>query len=207
MKRKPSQFCEDPAVLEAVARVCAGDVESFAVLVESFQAVVAADLSRRLQPQDVEAVAQDTFVRAFRALPSYGRRAPFRIWLLQIARRAAMDFWRKHYRNRETPFSAFESEEEADHAVEDRLAGASRGEHAKEADRLDELRETLSAALNRLPPDDRALIILVELEGTPLADAAAQLHCSLAAIKVRAFRARQRLKKILQEMLPERSSS
>jgi RNA polymerase sigma-70 factor (ECF subfamily) len=78
-----------------------GDVEAFAVIVNTFRNLVAADLARRLPPSDVQEVAQDAFVRAYRALPAFRGDAPVRIWLLRIARHAAMDFWRKTYRRRE----------------------------------------------------------------------------------------------------------
>ena len=91
---------DESFVRAAVERVLDGDVEAFAIIVHAYQRLIAADLARRLPAQDVQEVAQDVFVRAYRALPSYRQQAPLRIWLLRIARYAAMDFWRKHYRRR-----------------------------------------------------------------------------------------------------------
>ena len=56
--------------------------------------------------------------------------------------------------------------------------------------------------LVRLSPDDRAVITLVELEERSMEDAARRLGCGLSAVKVRAFRARRRLKKVLEELRP-----
>ena len=100
---------DEAFVMEAVRRVLDGDVEAFAVVVNAHQRLIAADLARRLPAQDVQEVAQDAFIRAFRSLPSYRREAPFRIWILRIARHAAMDFWRKKYRRRDLLFSDFGS--------------------------------------------------------------------------------------------------
>ena len=198
---------EDPQVADAIRRVAGGDTEAFAVVVEAFRGDVAALLARRLNAQDVQEVAQDAFVRVFRSLPNFHFEAPFRVWVLQIARRAAMDFWRQHYRNRETPFSAMETGEEDDDRAapaEDRLRRDADAAERREADRLADMREALDAAMDRLAPEDRALVQMVALEDVPMAEAARAFGCSLAAVKVRAFRARKRLKSILEGLLPER---
>lgn len=190
---------DDAFVLEAARRVLDGDIEAFAVIVNAHQKLIAADLSRRLPPQDVQEVAQDAFIRAFRALPSFRGEAPFRIWLLRIARYAAMDFWRKRYRRRDQSFS--DLDESALFRVE-----ASQQEHVAERQADEEARvaakEWLGAALRRLSPDDRAVITLVELEDCSMEEAARRLGCGLSAVKVRAFRARRRLKTILEDIRP-----
>lgn len=200
---------EDPQVADAIRRVLDGDTEAFAVLVEVSRADVAAVLSRRLDAQDVQEVAQDAFVRVYRSLPQFHFEAPFRSWVQLIARRAAMDFWRRRYRKRETPFSALESpcgDDDDDLAVsaEDRLRRDADAAERREAERLAEMREALDAAMALLAPEDRALVQMVALEGVPMAEAARAVGCSLTAAKVRAFRARKRLKSVLEELLPER---
>lgn len=184
----------------AVRRVLDGDIESFAAIVNAHQRLIAADLSRRLPPQDVQEVAQDTFVRAFRALPSYRGEAPLRIWLLRIARHAAMDFWRKRYRRRDQSFSDLDESAllHVETSQQDHLARQQADRDAQET-----AREWLGAALRRLSPDDRAVITLVELEERSMAEAARQLGCGLSAVKVRAFRARRRLKTLLEDLRPE----
>ena len=183
----------------AVRRVLDGDIEAFAAIVNAHQRLIAADLSRRLPPQDVQEVAQDAFVRAFRALPSYRGEAPLRIWLLRIARHAAMDFWRKRYRRRDLSFSDLDESAllHVETTQQDHIAQQQADRDAQEA-----AREWLGAALRRLSPDDRAVITLVELEERSMAEAARQLGCGLSAVKVRAFRARRRLKTILEDLRP-----
>jgi RNA polymerase sigma-70 factor (ECF subfamily) len=120
-----------------------------------------------------------------------------RIWLLRIARHAAMDFWRRKYRRRDRPFSDLDEgaqlqvEAVQQEGVAERLADLEARELA---------RTWLEAALGRLTPDDRAVITLVELEERSMDEAARQLGCSLTAVKVRAFRARRRLRTILTEL-------
>ena len=185
---------DESFVLEAVRRVLDGDIEAFAVIVNAHQKLIAADLARRLPAQDVQEVAQDTFVRAFRALPSFRREAPVRIWLLRIARHAAMDFWRRRYRRRERVLSDLDESSllHVETSQQERLA-----EQAADAEALASARERLDAALLHLSPDDRAVITLVELEERSMEDAARRLGCGLSAVKVRAFRARRRLRTIL----------
>ena len=192
---------DETFVLEAVRRVLAGDIEAFAAIVKAHERWIAADLSRRLPPQDVQEVAQDTFVRAFRSLPSYRGDAPFRIWLLRIARHAAMDFWRKRYRRRDRSFADLDDSSllHAEDLRQADLAGQQADRDAQES-----AREWLEAALRRLSPDDRAVITLVELEECTMEEAARRLGCGLSAIKVRAFRARRRLKTILEDLRPKK---
>ena len=192
---------DETFVLEAVRRVLDGDIEAFAAIVKANERGVASDLSRRLPPQDVQEVAQDTFVRAFRSLPSYRGDAPFRIWLLRIARHAAMDFWRKRYRRRDRSFSDLDDSAllHVEDLRQEDLAGQQAARDAQAA-----AREWLEAALRRLSPDDRAVITLVELEDCSMEDAARRLGCGLSAIKVRAFRARRRLKTILEDLRPKK---
>ena len=192
---------DEAFVMEAVRRVLDGDVEAFAVVVNAHQRLIAADLARRLPAQDVQEVAQDAFIRAFRSLPSYRREAPFRIWILRIARHAAMDFWRKKYRRRDQLFSDLDDPAlvRVEATQQERLA-----EQQADREAQDSAREWLAAALLRLSPDDRAVITLVELEERSMEDAARRLGCGLSAVKVRAFRARRRLKAILEDLRPEK---
>ena len=193
----------DPFLLESVRRVLDGDVEAFAAIVQAHRSLIAADLSRRLPAQDVQEVAQDVFVRAFRSLPSYRGEAPLRIWLLRIARHAAMDFWRRKYRRRDQTFSDLDDSalRRVETARQECLAAQTADEDARTR-----AREWLEAALRRLSPDDRAVIVLVELEECSMEDAARRLGCGLSAVKVRAFRARRRLKAVLEDLRPEQEN-
>ena len=188
---------EDIVVREAIRRVLEGDIEAFGVMVQTFQKLVAADLARRLPASDVQEVAQDVFVRAYRALPGYRGDAPVRIWLLRIARYAAMDFWRKTYRRRDRVQEGLDESTsrrmEATH--QEQVADQQRDEETRAA-----AQKWVAAALLRLSPDDRAVLTLVELEEHSMKEVAQMLGCGLSAVKVRAFRARKRMKTILLEL-------
>ena len=186
---------EEPLVRAAIDRVLDGEVDAFAVVVRTFRNLVAADLARRLPAQDVQDVAQDAFVRAYRALPAFRGEAPVRVWLLRIARRAAMDFWRRRYRRRDRLL------DDLDDAARAHIEARRQDQIALErADREaeDNARRRVEAALLRLSPNDRAVITLVDLEDRSMQEAAEVLHCGLSAVKVRAFRARRRLRLLLE---------
>ena len=191
-------------VLESVRRVLDGDVEAFAGVVNAHRGLIAADLARRLPAQDVPEVAQDVFLRAYRSLPNFRGEAPFRIWLLRIARHAALDFWRKKYRRRDLLHADLDEAglRNVESVQQERLA-----EQATDRDARETSREWLEAALVRLSPDDRAVIALVELEERSMEDAARRLGCGLSAVKVRAFRARRRLKKALEDVRPGKEAN
>jgi len=204
MSKSNSPSRDETFVLEAVRRVVDGDTEAFSVILTAHQKLIAADLSRRLPAQDVQEVAQDVFLKAYRSLPSFRGEAPFRIWLLRIARFTAMDFWRKRYRQKERTFSDLDEaalfhieaahQEQVDTALEKKESRAA-------------ARDWLNAALIHLSPNDRAVITLVELEDFSMEEAARELGCGLSAVKVRAFRARRRLKVILEEIREKKEST
>ena len=203
---------DEVLALEAIDRVLAGDTEAFAVILRAYERIVAADLARRLPAGDVQEVAQDTFVRLYRSLPAYQRRVPLRNWVLSIARHAALDCWRRKYRRAEVPAGdlvggggngADADGTDPGAAAADAAAMRAHEEAAREDEARARRREWLEAAMAHLSPDDRAVITLVELEERPMQEAAQLLGCGLSAIKVRAFRARLRLKKWLEKTRKE----
>jgi len=204
MSKSNSPSRDETFVLEAVRRVIAGDIEAFAAIVNAHQKLIAADLSRRLPAQEVQEVAQEVFLKAFRSLPSFRADAPFRIWLLRIARFTAMDFWRKQYRRRDRSFGDLEDKAfiHVEAAYQEDVVAEQEKKESQAA-----ACEWLEAALRHISPDDRAVITLVELENMSMADAARELDCSLSAVKVRAFRARRRLKVILEEIRAKKEST
>ncbi|NLB64914.1 MAG: sigma-70 family RNA polymerase sigma factor [Lentisphaerae bacterium] len=201
MSKLKNRDAEEARVRDAIRQVLDGDIEAFAVVVNTFEKLVAADLARRLPAQDVQEVAQDTFVRAWRALPSYRGDAPVRVWLLRIARYAAMDFWRQTYRRRGRFWEGLDDDAmtRMEMSHQEQVAAEKTDREAREL-----ARERLEGAMRQLSPDDRAVVTLVELEGATMREAAEQLDCSVSAVKVRAFRARKRLKNILLEMEAEK---
>lgn len=177
-----------------VQQIIDGDADAFETLMKRYEQPVLGILKRHLPYSQVEETAQDVFVRAYQSLPGFKQSGSFRSWLSAIAVRTCYDFWRKHYRNREMPLSTL-TEAQADW-VERTLSDASGSSH-EDLGRQQEAREVLDEALGRLSAEDRMVLELVYLEGLSGKEAAKLLGWSVANVKVRAFRSRKKLEKIL----------
>ncbi len=193
-----SDSAEDDAIVQ---RVLNGDPDAFEGIIARHQAHVLRILKKHLPPDGVEEIAQEAFIRAYRSLPSYNAKGGLKGWLSSIAVRTCYDFWRKHYRSPERTMSSL-SEEGRRH-VETVLAAQS-GERFREADRQQEAEALLDWALDRLSPADRMVLELVYLEGKPVKEAAELLGWSVANVKVRSFRSRKKLQKLLTDLAAER---
>lgn len=191
---------EDPDDQNLVKQILAGDTDRFEVLVRRHQGLVFGIVSRRVGPQDTDEVAQDVFIRAYSGLSRYRGKKPFANWLSIIAVRACCDHWRRHYRKKEVPVSAIT--EDSRRWMENRMAEGSDTDQEK-AWEQGEAAEVLAAALERLEPEDRMVITLTHLEEKSGAEAAELLGWSVAKVKVRAFRARAKMKKILFRLTEE----
>lgn len=182
---------------QLLARIRAGATEEFAEVVRRHQDHIFAVLYRyERDPHRLEDLAQETFVKAWRALDQYDGRAPLEHWLTRIAVRTALDHWRKQKRRRaEVAF------DELGEGAQDWLAG---GDDEKEI-AAGAAREILDAALSLLAPNDRMIIVLQEIEGRSVKEIAALIGVSGVAVRVRALRARARLKAAVEKL--ERNQS
>ncbi|MDD2604219.1 MAG: sigma-70 family RNA polymerase sigma factor [Desulfobacterales bacterium] len=179
-------------------RVLAGDVNAFANLLRRYQAQVIGIVRRHVPPDRVEEIAQDVFVRAYRSLGNFREGDRFRQWLSAIAVRTCYDYWRRRYRRREVAVSQLS---EAHRAWLERV-GAADAEQAWQAlGNRAEARQVLDWALAQLSAEDRMVIELVHLEEQSVQEAARLLGWSVANVKVRAFRARRKMHKMIKERL------
>jgi RNA polymerase sigma-70 factor (ECF subfamily) len=177
---------------ELLDRIRSGAADEFAELVRRHQAQVFAILHRYERDyQKVEDLAQETFVKAWRFLDRFDGRAPFHHWLSRIALRVALDHLRRQKRLRaEVAMSDL-----GDAALDWLQDPAEAAEPAAQ-----QAAELLHAALRELSPEDRQVITLLELEGRSVKEICQLTGFSNAAVRVRAFRARARLRKILTRM-------
>ncbi len=180
----PSGGADDDLALVLAAQ--AGDAVAFTELARRHKSRVfgiAARFARGVH--DLEDLAQEIFLRAFRKLGAFRREAPFEHWLSALAVRRCYDHLRrtKHTRE-EAPLDAIEYQA-ADESEE-------RAREAREA------HEILHRALRELPEDMRLILTLLELEDRPVREIASLTGWSEANVKTRAVRARARLKLILE---------
>ena len=183
--------------LDIISEVLDGDTNRFEELIDRHREHVFRIVGRRIPREDVDETAHDVFVRAWSSLPSFRGDSPFQWWLSKIAVRTCHDYWRERYRSKEAPMSSL-GEEHADW-----LENTMTGEPEISFERADSrmmARDVMMRALDQLSPADRAVIELVHLEERPVREAADLLGWSTANVKVRAYRARKKLRKILEKL-------
>ena len=129
-------------------------------------------------------LCQDVFVRAFRHLGKFRHDAPFEHWLARITVSSCYDFLRKVRRSREHVALDSVEFELRDGAIDAALSAG-------------QARELLEFAMRRMPPEERLILTLCEIEERSIREVADLTGWSQSNVKVRAFRARRTLKKIL----------
>ena len=122
-----------------------------------------------------------------KSLPGFEGRSSLKTWAFSIATRTAIDHLRKSQAgSRIVEINDAEDLSDPSEPIEERLV-------------IDEMNSCIREEIDSLPGDYRAAIILHDLEGLTAAETAEIMGCSLATSKIRIHRARQRLKKILQQ--------
>ncbi|WP_147822318.1 RNA polymerase sigma factor [Salidesulfovibrio onnuriiensis] len=192
---KGKQLSPDTAVVQEILE---GNVNAFETLVNRHQEHVSRIVGNHVPYQRVDEVVQAAFVNAYRSLNTFRGEKPFRNWLSKISVRCCYDFWREEYRYRETPVSTLGADPwdmldrlTANQAQEEFLAQAQQEENIK----------LLDWALDQLSPEDRMVVTLTALEEKSVAEAAHLLGWTKVNVKVRAHRARNKLKKILKQAI------
>jgi len=179
---------------ELIAAVLKGDRVSFEPLVQKYSPRVFATARRYARREsEVEDIAQEVWLKAFEKLKSFRGEAPFEHWLMRMTVRTCYDFLRGHQRNRESSFSDL-SEPESDWL--DRFV-AEPGNAAEDASAAKLL---VNRVLERLSPEARMVITLLEIEDRPVKEIARLTGWSVPLVKVRAFRARAEMRKIISKM-------
>lgn len=180
---------------ELLARIRAGAQEEFVEIVRRHQARVFSILHRyERDTQRVEDLAQETFLKAWRALNQFDGRAPFEHWLSRIAVRTALDHLRKE-KNRRNEIGLPDLGEDA-------LDWLRTGDEKSELDSRSAA-ELLDLAMRELSPLDRVVLTMQEIEGRSGKEIADAIGASGLAVRVRAVRARTKLKKILQKLMKD----
>ena len=187
----------EPTDVELIAGVLRGDQTSFEPLVVRYQPRVFATARRYARREDeVEDIVQEVFVKAFQKLASYRAEAPFEHWLMRMAVRTCYDFLRRHQRNREMNFAEL-SDDEGEWL--ERLGA--KGDASPDAAAAKQL---VGRLLEKLSPDARLVITLLEIEDRSVKEVAKLTGWSETLVKVRAFRARAQMRKLFAQMEPEK---
>jgi len=179
----------EPTDAEVVTRVLAGDQNQYQILVERHYRPVFNAAYRLLGNQaEADDIAQDAFWRAYQALATFQRDAPLAPWLCRIAINLSLNLLKR----RQPTLSLDNPGSGRPLAVSDWSAEPQR--QLLHAEQQGELRQALLA----LPPEQRAIIELRHFQEQSYEEIAAALNISLANVKVRLFRARKKLRQLLQ---------
>ncbi|GAA4405418.1 RNA polymerase sigma factor [Advenella faeciporci] len=183
---------------ELVARVQKGDKRAFDLLVLKYQRKIMRLLSRMLNNQaEVEDIAQETFIKAYRALPQFRGESAFYTWLYRIAINTARN-WLSSNQRKMLVSDTFETKEGETFSQSDNLIDIDTPESRMVSS---EIAQTVNKAIEDLPEDLRTAIVLREMEGLSYEEIAQTMECPIGTVRSRIFRAREaiaaRLKPVL----------
>lgn len=174
-----------------VARVQQGDKRAFDLLVLKYQYKVQAIISRFIKDSaEVHDVAQETFIKAYRALANFRGDSQFYTWLYRIA----VNTSKNHLvsRSRRPPASDVDAEEADFYAGAEALRDNETPESRMATDQLE---AAIYEALERLPEDLRMAITLREMDGMSYEEIAEAMSCPIGTVRSRIFRAREAIDK------------
>lgn len=175
---------------ELIERARAGDAQAFNGIVNAYKRRIAGTLSRLIgRPEDVDDVAQEVFVRLYQSLDQLRTPQVFEPWLQRLTVNAAYDYHRRSRRRKESRMADL-SEQQV--LMADAGAGANRHSDHRSATRI---RELVHSLLSHISEEDRVLLLMKEVEGLSLKELGAIYNANESALKVRLFRARQRVLK------------
>ncbi len=190
----PSKMTGDA---EIICQVIDGDVNAFEYLFRKYMDHVLRIVKKHIPYDQVEEIAHDVFIRAYKSLPALRNRDGFKAWVSSIAIRTCHDFWRREYRSKERTISSL-SKGHSDW-LENIMSGQAVRSY-NEKSKQKEARELLDGALAGLSADDRMVLELVYLEGLTCKETADLMGITVANVKVRSYRSRKKLKKMLSEL-------
>jgi RNA polymerase sigma-70 factor (ECF subfamily) len=200
-EREDARACMPWTDEELVARSMRGDRDSFNQLVARWERPIYALAYRTIgREEDARDVCQETFLRAFRALPAFRGQAKFSSWIYRIALNLCRDWMR---RERRAPLVAVPEGVE----VEELAADQGPVESVEDLAARAELSREVARAMTHLPAEQRQAIILKEYHGLTFQEIADLMKCPLSTVKTRVYQGLSTLRKLLGEQIaPGRES-
>ena len=182
---------------ELVRRVKKGDKQAFDLLFLRYQHKILNLVSRYLRdPEDVQDVTQEAFIKAFRALPRFRGDSAFYTWLYRIAINTA----KNHLvaKSRRPPGSDVDVE---DAEFMDGTDALKEDESPESALARDELKAAIDSAIAELPDDLRSAVTLREFDGLSYEQIAQIMECPVGTVRSRIFRAREAIDRAIEPLL------
>lgn len=189
--------------LELVRRVQRGESAAFDVLVRKYQHRIVALIGRYIADwSECQDVAQDTFIRAYRAMGNFRGDAQFYTWLHRIAVNTAKNYLVAH--NRRPPSDDIDvlDAEQFDSGTRLRDTDTPERELMRQ-----ELEQTVMKAVNALPEELRTAITLREVDGLSYEDIAQKMDCPIGTVRSRIYRAREAIDAELRPLLDTDSAT
>ena len=187
-----------------VERAQRGDQRAFEMLVVKYQRRIERLISRMVRDDGlVEDVAQETFIRAYRALPQFRGDSAFYTWLYRIAVNTAKKLLVERKRDPVISESTLVSHDDGDETsrAENELSD---GETPEAVLASKEIAATVNAAIDALSEDLRQAIVLREIEGLSYEEIADVMNCPIGTVRSRIFRAREAIANRLRPLLGPR---
>jgi RNA polymerase sigma-70 factor (ECF subfamily) len=182
---------------ELIKRAQKGDAAAFNQVVLAYRRRILGTIARLIgRPEDVEDVGQEVFLRLYFSLDQLRTAEVFEPWLYRLTINASYDYLRKHRRRLEARMSDLSEQQVM-------MADAAASSKAdQEGDRKRKIRETAEVLLAAVSEEDRILLTLKEVEGLSLKELEQIYDVNENALKVRLFRARQRVLKAMAATAP-----
>jgi RNA polymerase sigma-70 factor, ECF subfamily len=193
---------EPDAIL--VERTKGGDVKAFEMLVVKYQRRIERLIGRMVRDVDlVQDIAQETFIRAYRAIPQFRGESAFYTWLYRIAVNTAKKSLVELKRDPLVSEAALVSHDDGDETsrTENELSD---GETPESLLASKQVAGTVNAAIDALSEDLRQAIVLREIEGLSYEEIAAVMNCPIGTVRSRIFRAREAIAERLRPLLGTR---
>jgi len=173
---------------EIINKVQQGDTEAFGVLVEKYQKQVY-NLALKLtgSRENAEDLAQEVFLKAFRSIGNFRGESKFSVWLYRITSNVCMDFLRSEKRKNTVSLTMDEEDDSEEIEVPD-LSSMPEEELEKKI-----TRQTVAEGLNRLPENQRQILVLREVSGLSYDEISDILSIEPGTVKSRISRARKKL--------------
>ena len=183
---------------QLVERAQRGDKSAFELLVATYQRKLARLLSRFIRdPAEVEDVAQEAFIKAYRALPSFRGESAFYTWLYRIGINTAKNYLVAMGRRAPTT-TEFDSEDAENFEDGDQLRDVNTPENELMSKQI---AQTVNDTMEALPEELRTAIVLREIDGLSYEEIATVMNCPIGTVRSRIFRARETIAERLRPLL------
>ena len=186
-----------------VERVQKGDKRAFDLLIQKYQHRIVSLVTRYVSdPSEAQDVAQEAFIKAYRAIKRFRGDSAFYTWLYRIAINTAKNWIVA--KNRRPPSSDIDAVDAEQYGISDRLRETSTPENEL---LREEIERTVFATIANLPEDLRTAIMLREMDGMSYEEIATTMECPIGTVRSRIFRAREAIDEKLKPLLSGHSES